>query len=44
MIFPGIVAASGAMLVVTGGTLSSDATYYYRAFTANGTLGITGAI
>ena len=28
--------------VVTGGTLTSDATYFYRTFTANGTLGITG--
>ena len=28
--------------VVTGGTLSSDTTYYYRAFTSSGTLGITG--
>jgi hypothetical protein len=28
--------------VVTGGTLTSDATYYYRTFTANGTLGVTG--
>jgi hypothetical protein len=27
--------------VVTGGTLSSDATYYYRTFTTSGTLGIT---
>ena len=27
--------------VVTGGTLTSDATYYYRTFAANGTLGIT---
>ena len=27
---------------VTGGTLTSDATYYYRAFTANGTLSVTG--
>ena len=28
--------------VVTGGTLTSDATYYYRTFTANGTLGVSG--
>jgi len=28
--------------VVTGGTLYSDATYYYRAFTSNGTLSVTG--
>jgi hypothetical protein len=27
---------------VTGGTLTSDATYYYRTFTANGTLGVSG--
>lgn len=27
---------------VTGGTLASDATYYYRTFTSNGTLGISG--
>jgi trimeric autotransporter adhesin len=27
--------------VVTGGTLTSDATYYYRTFTSSGTLGIT---
>ena len=27
-------------LVVTGGTLTSDATYYYRTFTANDTLGV----
>jgi hypothetical protein len=29
--------------VVTGGTLYSDATYFYRAFTANGTLGVSSA-
>ena len=28
--------------VVTGGTLTSDATYYYRTFLANGTLGVSG--
>jgi len=28
---------------VTGGTLTSDATYYYRTFTANGTLTISNA-
>ena len=28
--------------IVTGGTLTSDATYYYRTFTGNGTLGVTG--
>lgn len=27
---------------VTGGTLTSDATYYYRTFTSNGTLSISG--
>jgi hypothetical protein len=27
--------------VLTGGTLTSDATYFYRTFTANGTLGVT---
>lgn len=30
-----------ALPVVSGGTLTSDATYYYRTFTANGTLIIT---
>ena len=42
----GIMASqiSGHLLpIVTGGTLSSDATYYYRTFTSNGTLGITVA-
>jgi len=29
-------------LTVTGGTLYSDATYYYNAFTGSGTLSITG--
>lgn len=29
--------------IVTGGTLTSDATYYYRTFTGNGSLGISGA-
>jgi len=29
--------------VVTGGTLTSDATYYYRTFTSNGTLALSGA-
>jgi hypothetical protein len=29
--------------VVTGGTLTSDATYYYRTFTANGTLGVSNS-
>jgi hypothetical protein len=29
--------------IVTGGVLTSDATYYYRTFNASGTLGITTA-
>lgn len=29
--------------VVTGGTLTSDATYYYRTFTSNGTLTVSDA-
>jgi hypothetical protein len=29
-------------LTVTGGSLTSDATYYYRTFTGNGTLGVSG--
>jgi hypothetical protein len=29
--------------VVTGGTLTSDATYYYRTFTTNGTLAVSDA-
>jgi len=29
--------------VVTGGTLSSDSTYYYRTFTGNGTLSVSNA-
>ena len=28
--------------VVTGGTLSSDATYFYRAFTGTGSLTVSG--
>lgn len=42
---PGIVAAAGAVTlpVVTGGTLTSDATYYYRTFTANSNLVVSGA-
>jgi hypothetical protein len=35
---------STAYAVVTGGTLTSDATYYYRAFTGNGTLAVSGTI
>jgi len=29
-------------LALTGGTLTSDATYYYRTFTSSDTLGVTG--
>lgn len=29
---------------VTGGTLTSDSTYYYRTFTSSGTLGISGSL
>jgi hypothetical protein len=29
--------------IVTGGTLTSDSTYFYRTFTANGTLGVSNA-
>lgn len=40
----GSVAASGAALpIVTGGTPTSDATYYYHTFTANGTLTVSAA-
>lgn len=39
----GIVASGGHKPVVTGGTLYSDSTYYYRAFTGNGTLAVTRA-
>jgi len=28
---------------VTGGTLTSDSTYYYRTFTSSGTLGVSGS-
>lgn len=35
--------ASVVLPVVTGGTLYSDATYYYRVFTANGTLTVSNA-
>lgn len=31
-----------AVGILTGGTLSSDSTYYYRTFTGNGTLSISG--
>lgn len=33
-----------AFVVITGGTLSSDATYYYRAFTSTGTIESTSSI
>ena len=40
----GIVAsAKPAKPIVTGGTLASDSTYYYRTFTGNGTLSVTQA-
>lgn len=31
-----------AVSVITGGTLASDSTYYYRTFTANGTFAVSG--
>lgn len=34
----GITSSSYAFPIVSGGTLTSDATYYYRTFTANGSL------
>jgi hypothetical protein len=37
----GILGSGGRKPIVTGGTLYSDATYYYRAFTGNGTLAVT---
>jgi len=42
----GIVASSisGNLKAVTGGTLTSDATYYYRTFTSNGNLVVTGSV
>jgi len=36
----GIVASAYLYPVISGGTLTSDATYYYRTFTANGTLAV----
>lgn len=40
----GIIASSRTPRpVVTGGTLTSDATYFYRTFTGNGTLVVSGA-
>ena len=37
----GIIGSSTAKKpALTGGTLYSDSTYYYRLFTANGTLGV----
>ena len=38
----GIIASSKLGKEVTGGTLASDATFYYRTFTGNGTLGVKG--
>jgi len=38
----GLTAVSAPKSVVTGGTLASDSTYYYRTFTANGTLSVSG--
>ncbi len=32
----------GGAITVTGGIITSDATYYYRTFTSNGTLTVTG--
>ena len=38
----GVIASSKlGKPVVTGGTLTSDATYYYRTFTSNGTLSVS---
>jgi hypothetical protein len=34
---------ANAKSIVTGGTLTSDSTYYYRTFTSSGSLSITGA-
>ena len=40
----GVIASSAQKVpVVTGGTLTSDATYYYRTFSASGTLSVTVA-
>jgi len=36
------ISVTPAPPVVTGGTLTSDSTYYYRTFTGNGTLSISG--
>lgn len=35
--------SAAAIPVVTGGTLTSDATYYYRTFTSAGDLVVSGA-
>jgi hypothetical protein len=37
-------AVANGFPAVSGGTLTSDSTYYYRTFTANGTLAIVGSI
>ena len=41
----GIVASQSSKIksTVTGGTLTSDSTYFYRSFTGNGTLSIADA-
>ena len=36
----GMLASAYIYPVISGGTLTSDATYYYRTFTANGTLAV----
>jgi hypothetical protein len=38
----GVLSTQISTPVLTGGTLTSDATYYYRTFTSNGDLGISG--
>jgi hypothetical protein len=40
-IVTGLVFGEPAKPTVTGGTLSSDATYFYRTFTSNGTLTVS---
>jgi hypothetical protein len=37
----GVISTSPPALIVTGGTLFSDASFYYRLFTSSGTLGIS---
>jgi hypothetical protein len=38
-----LASAQPSKPIVTGGTLTSDATYYYRTFTANGDLGVSNS-